>query len=86
VAVCTVSSESEVVVRVDGDLGSAATLIQLHATLSSLAFTSATPVLVDASEATGGSAAVDRLLARMGTVMHHRGVPFRATTAALVTS
>ena len=84
--VSTVSSESEVVVHVDGDLGSAATLVALHAQLNAIEFSTTQPVLVDVTAAVGDSAGIDRLLERTAKVMRHRGLGFTVVDRALVSA
>ena len=67
---------SDRVVEVEGDLSCPATLVSLHSTLTSLAFTDVAPVVVDLSTAHGESAEIDRLLDRVAILMRSRGVPY----------
>ena len=74
------------VVVVDGDLACPATLVQLHAVLTRVSFSDATPVIVDLSATTGSSPAINRLLSRTSRLMAHRGVPFTIDLSELVSS
>jgi hypothetical protein len=76
VPVRTIDSDAEVTVVVDGDLGAPATLVSMHSTLMAVAFTASAPIVVDLSSSTGSSAAIHRLLDRVGRVMAHRGLGF----------